>query len=391
MQGHGPTLGSKAFGQHADPKLIVAYESHQEALRFLNDALALPNGIALLQGPTGSGKTTIAREQADWIGRDAAVAMLDGVHLSPRQLITGMLSQFGVEMLPNYEEQTLPVVNKFLTWQTRDKRAPVLIVDNVDRTSESTRRMLNWLAALEVQDRHALRIILTGSDRLAMLIRDDSLRNVARRHPAIFSLNPLTRQEAAIYLRTRLIAAGTDDADALLPLDACGELHELSQGWPGGLNVRAHETVDREPGSDTERPTPRAIVTRDGIVVREYTLEPHTYLIGRSSLADIVVEDRFVSKLQAMLKVYRHSVVLLDLHSTNGTTVNSVRRTKAILRSGDIITLGHHRLKIEDAPDVSKDVDEQIATRDTQVMKQLVDVRRQRAKETLVATKGDAP
>lgn len=385
MQGHGPTLGSKAFGQDADPALIVAYESHQEAVRFLTDAMAQPNGVALLQGPTGSGKTTIGRELATWCGRDAAVAMLDGVHLSPRQLISGMLAQFGVESLPSYEEQTLPVVNKFLTWQTRDKQAPILIVDNIDRTSESTRRMLNWLAALEVQERHALRIILTGSERLAQLIRDDSLRNVARRSPSVWSLNPMTRQEAALYLRMRLIAAGADDLDDVLPLRTCDDLHLLARGWPGGLNVRAHEMVDDI--VTEERPTPRAIVTRDGEIVREYELEPHTYLIGRSNLADIIVEDRFVSKLQAVLKVYRHSVVLIDLHSTNGTTINSVRRTKAILKSGDVLTLGHHRLKIEDAPEISQDVDDQVAASDTQVMKQLVDVRRQRAKETIRATK----
>ena len=86
------TLGSKAFGRDANPRLVVAYESYQDAMRFLAAALAKPNGIALLQGPGGSGKSTVVREQATWLERDAAVAIVDGVQLTPRDLLTGMLN-----------------------------------------------------------------------------------------------------------------------------------------------------------------------------------------------------------------------------------------------------------------------------------------------------------
>ncbi|MGB5719900.1 MAG: hypothetical protein WBM34_04335, partial [Woeseiaceae bacterium] len=95
MQPFHLSLGSKAFGEQSDPGLIVAYQSHQDALQFLSAALDQANGMAFLQGPTGSGKSTIVREQSAWSGRDAAVALVDGTHLSPRRLLTDMLSQFG--------------------------------------------------------------------------------------------------------------------------------------------------------------------------------------------------------------------------------------------------------------------------------------------------------
>ena len=78
MSKYRSTLGTRAFGELADPRLVVACESHQEAMRFLSSSLAQPNGIALLQGPPGSGKSTIVREQADWMAREAAVALVEG-------------------------------------------------------------------------------------------------------------------------------------------------------------------------------------------------------------------------------------------------------------------------------------------------------------------------
>ena len=78
MQAHDSTLSSKAFGDLADAGLVVAYRSHQDAMRFLASSLGQANGVAILQGPNGSGKTTIAREQLAWSARDAAAERRSG-------------------------------------------------------------------------------------------------------------------------------------------------------------------------------------------------------------------------------------------------------------------------------------------------------------------------
>ena len=150
MQTLSPSIGSKAFGELADPGLIVAYQSHQDALRFLASALGQANGVALLQGPAGSGKTTIINEQLDWSSRDAAVALLDGAHLTPRQMVSDMLAQFGVDIIPLQDDQILQTLNNFVTAETRAGQVPVLMIDNADLASSSALLLLNWLAALEV-------------------------------------------------------------------------------------------------------------------------------------------------------------------------------------------------------------------------------------------------
>jgi type II secretory pathway predicted ATPase ExeA len=387
MREHSTTLGKQAFGELSDPGLIVAYQSHQDALRFLAAALGQPNGVAFLQGPTGSGKTTIIREQLDWAAKNAPVAMFDGAHLTPRQLLGGMLSQFDVPFTTQQDDQLLQMLNKFLSQQTRNGRPPILMIDNAERATPSALRLLNWLAALDTRGNYALRIVLTGKSRLASLLRNDSMRGLARRHPAIYSLNPLTTHEATIYLRTRLIAAGGERSEKIFPIEMCEKLHELSKGWPGLLNRNAIEVMERMTELRSARKVPRITISLDGEITSELELTERQYIIGRTELADIVIEDSYVSKIHALLQIYSNAIVLLDLNSTNGTTVNSRVVQKTILRSDDIISLGRYRIKIEDAPAIDTEMDERIKTSDTVTMQNLADFRRSRAKRTLKVLK----
>lgn len=387
MQKHLTSLADRAFGEQADASLIVAYESHQDALRFLSSALTQANGIALLQGPGGSGKSTIVREQLAWSRRNTAVALVDGVHLSPRQFLQNVLQQFGVAPVPLHDEQMLQALNKFAVQEKRNGVSPVIVVDNVDRATPSTLRLLNWLTALEAQDGFALRLVLTGREALSASFRNDSTRSIMRRNPATYSLNPMSVREATLYLRTRLLTAGGVRIEKVFPLDVCEQLHQASLGWPGALNMGAFERLQQVAETQDSKPVPRIIVSSNGETLAQYELTERKYVIGRGDLADIIIEDRYVSKMHAMLQVYRNAIVLHDLNSTNGTTVNSNEIQKTVLRSSDIITLGAHRLKIENAPIIAAEMDEKVRAADTLTLQNLADIRRLRAQHTIAALK----
>lgn len=384
MSLHTSSIASKAFGEDADRALIVAYESHQDALRFLTSALEQPNGIALLQGPRGSGKSTVTREFRNLISPDATVVLVDGYRLTPGQLVGAMLEQFGFSDIPHQDEQKLQALSSYLSNQLTP---PVVIVDNADRAGASVLSLLNWLAAEESRGRNALRIVLTGRERLSLIVSDHSMRNFERRHPATFTLNPLNRHEAMIYLRTRLIAAGGDAVEEVFPRDICDRLHELARGWPGRLNDHALEAMARMEGIRDTRAAPRIIVTADGKLLAEYALTKRESIIGRDDIADIVLKDSYVSKIHAMLQVHDNAVVLIDLNSTNGTRVNSVEKPKTILKNNDIISIGRHRLKLENAPAISKDLAEKIRAADTMILQNVEDIRAARARHNIAAIK----
>ncbi len=62
--------------------------------------------------------------------------------------------------------------------------------------------------------------------------------------------------------------------------------------------------------------------------------------VGRSSEADVRLPDTGVSRLHAELRRLGDEVVLVDLGSTNGTTLNGRKVTEGRLRDGDRIGVG---------------------------------------------------
>lgn len=387
MPNNHSTLSSQAFGALADTSLIVAYEAHREALRFLSAAMHGSTGVAIIQGPDGSGKTTVVKEQSTWLSRNASVAFLDGENLTPRQLLTGMLRQFDVRCSAEPDEHLLQLLNTYLSQHAEGGAAPILIIDGAEGATPSGLRLLNWLAALEVRGGYALRIVLTVKSDFVAILQTDSMRSLRRRHPATYSMNPMSLREAVTYLRTRLIAAGVEHGEKILPLDVCENLHKLSNGWPGDLNRVALESITLSDELVSARSVPRIIVSRDGEMVAEHDLSERQYLIGRTTLSDIVIPDTYVSKLHAMVQVYANALLLIDLNSTNGTTVNSRVVEKGVLKTDDIITLGRYRLKIENAPAIDNEMDERLKSSDTMTMQTLVDMRRDRARRTVKVLK----
>jgi hypothetical protein len=210
-------------------------------------------------------------------------------------------------------------------------------------------------------------------------------------------------------LHARLQAAGSERADTVFPFDVCDRLSEQSGGWPGRLNGFALEAIKRSSGfplsvvdtysasekareaTGAELPVlhqkgaanrlpPRLIVSRDGEKISEYTFKEKKVLLGRSDFVDVIINDDFVSKVHAVFLLYADALVMLDLNSANGVTVNSETVKKTVLKSDDIILLGNHRLKVENAPVVSEEIEELLKSPDTLKMKNLVDLRRLRAK-----------
>jgi Protein of unknown function (DUF3662)/FHA domain len=72
----------------------------------------------------------------------------------------------------------------------------------------------------------------------------------------------------------------------------------------------------------------------------QHTIDKQTVVIGRSKDCDIRVSDPNVSRRHAEIRQEGTAYWLVDLESTNGSTVNGRRQQRAKLESDDRITLG---------------------------------------------------
>ncbi len=377
MQKKQSRLGDHAFGQNSDAIVTVSYKSSQNALKFLRSVLKDEQGIGLLQGPKSCGKTTMVRQLSEKMPGDAAVAVIDGSRIKPRELLSEILSQFGYDTGLGEVDELLGMIKVFAVQQTCSCESPVIFIDNVDRMYPSALKALDTLAGMKTKQRFVIRLILTGHEGLGSLIESDGMSSIAERSADIFSMDPLTPIETKLYLHARLRACGVKHVDKMLPVAVCDRLHEKSGGWPGLLNQHARATLRPDP--------PRIIITKNGDTVAEHAFKEKKMLLGRSEFADIVIDDDSVSKIHIALILYSDGLILLDLNSANGTTVNSVRVKSTILKDNDIISLGNHRIKVLDAPEMSDDVAELLKQHDTVNMTNLIDIRRLKAERRVRA------
>ena len=383
METYGSSMARKVFRGDADKGLIVTYESHWAAHRYLSSALEEANGLAMLQGPRGAGKTTIIKELVPQLKRKCAIAVFDGAISASKPHVSDVLSQFGFDDLAEKDDKLLQTLSAYVTQQAASGQAPVLIIDNADRLEPSALSLLNWLAALDARGRWAIRFVLTGKERLADLVADYSMRHFERRHPAVFNMNPLSKREAVIYLRTKFIVAGGENAEEVLSLDVCEDLHEMSRGWPGRLDELAFQTLIGMDENMDAPSGPRIIVTDENNTIADFAVTKNEIIIGRDSTADIVIDDAYVSKWHVTLKFDENAVKLFDLNSTNGTRVNSTDTMHCVLSNNDIISIGKYRLRIENLPAASDEMARAIRRADTLTLENPDEVRRLRAKRNI--------
>ena len=409
-------FGEKAFGAASGAVAVVKYEAQQHALDFIWSLLGDGRAIGMIQGAAGSGKTTIVRQLVKELPRDTAVAVIDGTRIKPRGLLSEILARYGYTPDLQSTDELMKMIAMFAGQQTRAYQPPILVVDNSDRMFPSALRSLGKLAGLMEQGKPALRIILTGQRAIKLIA--DGKRDDPARPFEVAQLAPMTKNDALIYLYARLEACGIGRPDSIFPGDTCDVLHSRSGGVPGRLNELALKAIreshslpvtvsslvpakgKRQDGASTatprktvtasppqkaaaarpsqKRPAPRVIVSKNGKTIGEHIFTEKKVLIGRSEFADIVIEDEFCSKLHVALMLYSDGLVLMDLNSANGTTVNSVRVKTTLLCENDIITLGNHRLKVANVPAGNAALAGKTTVADTTRMQSLEQMRKRR-------------
>ena len=95
----------------------------------------------------------------------------------------------------------------------------------------------------------------------------------------------------------------------------------------------------------------KLILSMDGLVLKEITLDRERTTIGRKPHNDIQIDNLAISGEHAVIVTLLDDSFLEDLNSTNGTYVNGQSIKKHCLQNGDVIELGKYRLKyFNDAP-----------------------------------------
>ncbi len=100
--------------------------------------------------------------------------------------------------------------------------------------------------------------------------------------------------------------------------------------------------------AEHQAPASRILVLMDSERPIKYPLFKETMTLGRADVADIPIDNDFLSRLHARFVSTPSGVAIEDIESKNGIRVNAKLVTRQELHHGDVIDLGRLRFRFID-------------------------------------------
>jgi general secretion pathway protein A len=257
-------LNEQPFAISTDPKFLFLSASHQRAYQELLTGLQRHEGLMLLTGEAGTGKTTLCRGVIDALGERTFSAILLNPYMSGAELLKVVLKEFGLVTREELRRgalaraeppQLLDAIEGFLlSVRSIDSRA-VVVVDEAQSLSPPVLDQVRLLTALERQGKPLLQIIIGGQPKLIDTLKKDVMYALSERITRRVHLAPLLADEVQAYITHRLTVAGGADGVEFLP-EATTVVAELSRGLPRRVNLLCDRALQEGRVDETRRITP---------------------------------------------------------------------------------------------------------------------------------------
>ena len=286
-------LIEKPFSLNADARFVYESAAYTATRDRLLAGIRRREGLNVLTGEIGTGKTTLCRDVIEELGRKTYSAIVPDPFASREDLLKMLLIDFGVLSIQDLTTGRLQQASRtelgFLLSDFLDKLTPesfaVVMIDEAQNLAlpliEETRILADTFGA-----RGRLQMVFVGQPELHAKLKLPEMRQVDQRVCGYHRLTALTLDAAGGYVRHRLQAAGGRSDQVLFTQDVIELLHRRSGGVPRlinrvcdralqiaydkratGVDREILETALLEVGSTTLSPTWDAIIAESSVPV----------------------------------------------------------------------------------------------------------------------------
>ena len=213
-----------------------------KALDGLVRVIRRAEGIGLLVGPTGSGKSLLLSCLRERIDGDYVVALLSGARICTRRgLWQSILSDLG-EAYRDLDEEELRIglVDRIRGLAATGSGLVVL----VDEAHTLPRRLLEELRLLNgvVTAYPAVHLVLAGTIRLEEMLGESNLEGIAQRIAVRGYLEAFDYEETCRYVRTQMYCAGLN-WDSRFEPECDAVVYSLTEGVPRLINQLCDQAI----------------------------------------------------------------------------------------------------------------------------------------------------
>ena len=230
-------LRENPFHVSPDPRFFFPACVHDSALTQLKMGVDTRQGFIVLIGEAGTGKTILLHHFLNWLqSRQQSTCYIFQSQLKPLELFESILHDFGVRHESRRKGDLLAALKHWLVQRHAMGDSPVLIIDEAQAISLRTLDRLRMLLNLEIPGSKLLQIVLAGQPELEEKLRRPELRQLYQRIMFRCTLLPLSLEETAKYVKSRLASGGAKDTK-LFPDESLEAIQMYGQGIPRVVNL----------------------------------------------------------------------------------------------------------------------------------------------------------
>jgi general secretion pathway protein A len=231
-------LHERPFELTPDPRYLFLSPGHAEALTMLQYGTCRRNGLTLLIGEAGTGKTTLVyaaleRQRAE----NALHVFLTNPALTRDEFFDFLACGFGLSAEARTSKSRFLIeLSASLAERSAAGGGAALIVDEAQCLSDAVLEEIRLLGNIETTSQKLLSIILIGQPELGERLNAPALRQLKQRVALRCTLAALDLAETTAYITTRLRVAGGGEP-AIFGRAAIAATFAASGGIPRIISV----------------------------------------------------------------------------------------------------------------------------------------------------------
>jgi type II secretory pathway predicted ATPase ExeA len=236
-------LKRRPFRSTPDSDSYYPATTHEQALARLLQGIEADEGLLLLTGAPGTGKTLLCHRLLERVPPETASAFLTHGYFAGRgALLQAILFELALAYEGRGEQELRLALTEFLLQNYKNGRRALLLVDEAQHLTSDLLEELRLLGNLEAGAGKALQVVLVAQPAIMETLHDRALEAVRQRLAIRVALNLLDVREAADYLVHQFRAAGARP-DAIVSDEALALIARGTHGVPRLLNQAAHQAL----------------------------------------------------------------------------------------------------------------------------------------------------
>ncbi len=218
-----------------DPRFLWCSEKHTQILSSLIYGLMDHNGVVVLTGEIGTGKTTLVNALLKILDADVVVASINHPSLGADEFLSLVAKSLDPDFTATGKSDLLFFLDSFFRRVHAEGKIVLLIIDEAQQLSMELLEEIRLLSNKEQAGQRILSIMLVGQTELKSRIEAPQNRAFYQRVTLFSEIQALSEKETPLYVEYRLKVSGL--REQLFTSRAMQMIHTFSRGNPRLINI----------------------------------------------------------------------------------------------------------------------------------------------------------